>query len=141
MQFLPEHVGLAATDSKALAEWYRDALGAEVLWHNGETPGAWFVQLGSTLLEIYPAANTIKQTSDNSFGGFRHLALRVASLPDATEFLKTRGVTFSESVKPAGGGGTVLFFQDPEGNLLHLVERPPGFNLLPGTGELAANGG
>ena len=26
------------------------------------------------------------------------LALRVASLPDATEFLKTRGVTFSESV-------------------------------------------
>jgi hypothetical protein len=30
---------------------------------------------------------------------------------------------FTEDIKPAGGGGSVLFFQDPEGNLLHLVER------------------
>ena len=27
-------------------------------------------------------------------------------------------------VKPAAGGGRILFFTDPEGNLLHLVERP-----------------
>jgi catechol 2,3-dioxygenase-like lactoylglutathione lyase family enzyme len=29
----------------------------------------------------------------------------------------------SQPVKPAGGGGRVLFFPDPEGNLLHFVER------------------
>jgi hypothetical protein len=34
-------------------------------------------------------------------------------------------VEFTEDLKPAGGGGRVLFFQDPEGNLLHLVERTP----------------
>jgi predicted enzyme related to lactoylglutathione lyase len=31
---------------------------------------------------------------------------------------------FEDSIKPAGGGGRVLFFKDCEGNLLHLVERP-----------------
>jgi len=35
-------------------------------------------------------------------------------------------VIFSEPIKPAGGGGRVLFFKDSEGNLLHLVERSEG---------------
>jgi hypothetical protein len=33
-------------------------------------------------------------------------------------------VVFSEEMRPAAGGGSVLFFKDCEGNLLHLVERP-----------------
>jgi len=39
--------------------------------------------------------------------------------------LEARGVKFVETVKPAAGGGRVLFFKDHEGNLLHLVDRPP----------------
>ena len=37
-------------------------------------------------------------------------------------------------IKPAGGGGRVLFLADGEGNLLHLVERPGGFD--PGSRNL-----
>jgi predicted enzyme related to lactoylglutathione lyase len=37
-----------------------------------------------------------------------------------------------EPVKPAGGGGRVLFFSDPEGNLFHLVERPVGWKAQTG---------
>ena len=69
------------------------------------------------------------QTSNNKLTGWRHVALRVKSLADAKADLESRGVKFPEEPKPAGGGGTVLFFQDPEGNLLHLVERPAGSNL------------
>jgi len=36
---------------------------------------------------------------------------------------------FTETVRPAAGGGQVLFFEDGEGNLLHLVERPAGSPL------------
>jgi hypothetical protein len=32
-------------------------------------------------------------------------------------------------MRPAAGGGRVLFFADPEGNLLHLVERPADSRL------------
>jgi predicted enzyme related to lactoylglutathione lyase len=47
----------------------------------------------------------------------------VTSIEAAKSELEKRGVTFTEPIKPAGGGGRVLFFQDPEGNLLHFVER------------------
>ena len=45
------------------------------------------------------------------------------SLETARALLEQRGVKFTEAVKPAGGGGRVLFFRDAEDNLLHLVER------------------
>jgi predicted enzyme related to lactoylglutathione lyase len=43
--------------------------------------------------------------------------------------LERRGLEFTEEIKPAGGGGRVLFFQDLEGNLLHLVERTADSSL------------
>jgi hypothetical protein len=38
--------------------------------------------------------------------------------------MEQRGVAFTDPLKPAGGGGRVLFFKDAESNLLHLVEHP-----------------
>jgi predicted enzyme related to lactoylglutathione lyase len=52
--------------------------------------------------------------------------LRVDSIETTRAQLSARGVSFTEEIKPAGGGGRVLFFKDEEGNLLHLVERPAG---------------
>jgi hypothetical protein len=43
--------------------------------------------------------------------------------------LLQHGVTFHEKINPAAGGGKVLFFEDIEGNLLHLVERPEDCQL------------
>ena len=51
------------------------------------------------------------------------MALRVDSIEASRTELERRGVKFAEEIKPAGGGGRVLFFRDAEGNLLHLVER------------------
>jgi len=47
----------------------------------------------------------------------------VDSMEDAKVALEKRGVKFREEIRPAAGGGRVLFFADGEGNLLHLVER------------------
>ena len=55
-----------------------------------------------------------------------HFAFHVTDLDEARQWLADRGVQFNEAVKPAGGGGKVIFFQDLEGNLFHLVERLPG---------------
>ena len=78
---------------------------------------------GGVMLEIGAAAINQKDAADNTVSGFRHLALCVDSIESAREILKERGVRFTETIKPAGGGGRVLYFADPEGNLLHLVER------------------
>jgi catechol 2,3-dioxygenase-like lactoylglutathione lyase family enzyme len=124
--FTPEHLGLAARDTVALTDWYTRVLGAEVRFNNGAQPPAFLLRLGGVLLEIYPANAARPETPDNQLAGWRHLALRVDSLETARDELARRGVTFTEPIKPAGGGGRVLFFRDPEGNLLHLVERPHG---------------
>ena len=54
--------------------------------------------------------------------GLRHLALTVTGFEEECKRLTAAGVKFLDPplVK---GGNKVAFFQDPEGNLLHLIER------------------
>ncbi len=123
-EFSVEHIGLAAQDTTALKDWYVRSLGARVVFTNGETPPAWFMELpGGVWLEIYQGNYAVKEICDNKLQGWRHLALTVESIEHARHELQSRGVSITEPIKPAGGGGRVLFFQDLEGNLLHLVER------------------
>jgi len=124
-----EHLGLPAQDALALKAWYERVLGAKPLWDNGQNPPTCLLSLGSAWLEIYPAARARPETADNKLAGFRHLALRVASLDAAKAELASRGVNFTEEPRPAAGGGKVLFFEDGEGNLLHFVERPNDFKI------------
>ena len=120
-----EHIGLAARDTEALKDWYVRALDARVVFETAELPRAFFLELGRGLMiEIYHSDTALEETSNNRLAGWRHLALRVDSMEATRADLSRRGVVFSEPVKPAGGGGRVQFFQDAEGNLLHLIERP-----------------
>ena len=121
MQFKVEHIGLPAQNPSALKDWYVTTLRAELVF---STDSAFFVKLDHLVFEIYEADFSTKDTCDNKLAGFRHIALLVDSLETAKGFLEQRGVKFRENVKPAGGGGRVLFFSDLEGNLMHLVERP-----------------
>ena len=123
-KFSLEHIGLAAKDTTALKGWYERTLDAREVFCNGQQPPAYFMELpGGIWIEIYEADFALKEVTDNHLQGWRHLALSVESIEDARRELESRGVAFSQPIKPAGGGGRVLFFQDPDGNLLHLVER------------------
>jgi glyoxylase I family protein len=129
MRFCPEHIGLAARDAVQLKDWYVAVLGAELVAQLSPKPPAFMLRMGTSwMLEIYSAATT-GEAGNNSLAGWRHLALRVDSIEAAQAELARRGVAFPEPIKPAGGGGRVLFFQDPEGNLLHLTERTPDSSL------------
>jgi catechol 2,3-dioxygenase-like lactoylglutathione lyase family enzyme len=131
MNFIVEHLGLAARNPVALKDWYVCVLNAKVEFDNGQTPPAFFLSLpGGLMLEIYAADASLKETSNNSLAGWRHLALQVPSLETAKSTLEAKGVNFTDLIKPAGGGGRVLFFRDAEDNLLHLVERPAGSQFL-----------
>ena len=129
MNFKLEHIGIPAKDSVALKNWYERVLGALPLWDNGQHPPTSLIALGNVWAEIYPADKSVPQTTDNKLAGFRHLALRVDSIDAAKAELEERGVKFTEEVRPAAGGGKVLFFADGEGNLLHFVERAVDFKL------------
>ena len=125
LQFSVEHLGLAAQDTTALKNWYEQTLGARVIYTSAQLPPAYFVELpGGMRIEIFQGNYGMNEVADNNLQGWRHLALSVESVNQAQKELEGRGVRFTEGIKPAGGGGRVLFFQDLEGNLLHLIERP-----------------
>lgn len=128
MNFHAEHFGVAASDANALKDWYVRVIRAKVLRQLSDSPPAWLVELpGGFWIEIYAADSKIEPQA-NRTAGWRHLALRVENIETAREHLLSQDVAVEESIKPAGGGGRVLFFSDPEGNLFHLVERPPDWS-------------
>ena len=125
-----EHIAIPAADAVALKNWYVRVLGARVVHDNGQSPPTLLIALpGGGWFEIYAAEKPLPERGNNKLQGFRHVALRVDSIDAARAELERRGVKFAEEIRPAAGGGKVLFFEDGEGNLLHLVERPPGSTL------------
>lgn len=130
MNIIVEHIAIPAADPVALKNWYERVLGAKVLWDNGQNPPTFLIALANVWFEIYQADAALPERASNKLQGFRHLALRVPSLDAAKAELEARGVKFTEEVRPAAGGGKVLFFADGEGNLLHFVERPADSPLL-----------
>jgi catechol 2,3-dioxygenase-like lactoylglutathione lyase family enzyme len=122
--FSLEHIGFLARDPETLKNWYVRTLGATVAFANNAKPSSYLVRLpGGVMLEIGQATSFENDAANNTVTGFRHLALRVDNIESARDLLEKKGVHFTETIKPAGGGGRVLYFPDAEGNLLHLVER------------------
>jgi glyoxylase I family protein len=125
-----EHIAIPATNPAALKNWYERVLGARTVFDNGRNPPTLLIALpAGGWFEIYAAEKPLPERGNNKLGGFRHVALRVASIDAAKAELERRGVKFTEEIRLAAGGGKVLFFEDGEGNLLHLVERPADFKL------------
>jgi glyoxylase I family protein len=124
MNFSIEHIAVPAADPAALKDWYVRVLGARPVWDNSQTPPVCLIALPGAWLEIYASEASLTERGNNKLSGWRHVALRVDSLEEAKVELIKRGVKFDEETRPAAGGGKVLFFEDCEGNLLHLVERP-----------------
>ena len=115
MNFSVEHIGLPARNVATLRDWYVTRLGATCIAPNGDEP-PFFTRLpGSTaMFEIYAATGHNAVLEDNGLAGWRHLALRVDSIEVARKELEARGVSFMDPLKPAAGGGRILFFKDGE---------------------------
>jgi len=130
MNIAIEHIAIPSPNPAALRDWYLRVLGAREIFNNGQTPPTLLIALpGGGWFEIYAATGAPENRENNKLAGFRHIALRVPSLDTAKAELEKSGVKFTEEIRPAAGGGRILFFADSEGNLLHLVERPADFKL------------
>jgi glyoxylase I family protein len=114
-----EHTAIASPDPQKLAQWYVDHLGFTINYNSGRTV---FVKApNGYMLEIITSeGDRARQTMKDP--GLRHLAIAVRDFDEVYNRLKSEGVRF-EGEPIESKGNKVIFFSDPDGNYLHLLQR------------------
>lgn len=112
-------MAIASPDPKSLAEWYVKTLGFRL---NFEYDGNYFVRAqDGNMLEIIKGEGG-RGNAHARTPGFRHLAISVKDFDAAHEHLKSVGVRFAGEPY-VNQGNRLVFFSDPDGNLIHLIQR------------------
>ncbi|MFB3776049.1 MAG: VOC family protein [Bryobacteraceae bacterium] len=114
-----EHVAIASPDPRKLVQWYVENLGFTVNYDSGSTV---FVKASNgSMIEFISSEGALGAVTLKD-PGLRHLALQTSDFDADYARLKAAGVKFAAD--PVYGTGVkVVFFSDPEGNFLHLVQR------------------
>lgn len=110
-----EHTGIAAKDTHALAAWYIRMFDGKALMTTPD--GNYFVGFpNGTIIEIYHAKE-MGVTKGNTQQGIRHLCFAVV------DFKAERDRFLAEGVQAFVANDKAFFFTDPEGNVIHFIER------------------
>lgn len=141
------HVGLTISDLSRSVAFYRDLLGFSVRYERGEVkaeymprlvgvPGARLKIAGLDLpglhldLIEYIEPKGAQTSSTNNDLGNGHLGFTVDDIHAAYRRLSAAGVRFkSEPVQITQGpnnGGWGVYFLDPDGIVLEMIQRPAG---------------
>jgi len=119
-----EHVAISSPNPQKLAQWYVDHLEFHI---NFTYDGNYFVRAANGwMLEIIPATNLLaapQVVANNKDAGFRHLAIAVEDFEAGVAELRARGVHLIGEPKE-NQGNWLAFFNDGDGNLVHLIKRP-----------------
>lgn len=128
-----DHLAITADDPEATMAFYRDVLGAEIIyedeWRSGKFP-IFMMQVGSNRINVHD------EVRDRDLP--KELVARVPTpgsgdfcfrwegpIEDAVSLLETHGVavTIGPVHRDASNGemGTSVYFNDPDGNLLEFL--------------------
>lgn len=117
-----EHTAIASLDPDSLAGWYVKTLDFVVEDHNVATRN-FFIRSpdGSRIEVIWATQGTgVAEMKDS---GMRHMAMITNDFDADFARLKAAGAPLLTEPE-VRGGNRVVFFRDPDGNILHLIQRP-----------------
>ena len=118
-----EHPGVAVRDTRAMAEWYCRVFELKVVYTNHAEPPAFMLKAADgRLLEILPATPGEPTRYGQFQHGLRHLAWEVTDFDAAWAHLKQQGISEFFDHRETDDV-RLVFFPDPEGNLMHIVWR------------------
>ncbi|MFQ5896166.1 MAG: VOC family protein [Nitrospinota bacterium] len=82
-----------------------------------------FLKFGDMMVKLLEFAEppAPRDPAANAQTGFRYLTFWVKNMDDAVTYLKSKGVTFKAEPIERAPGRKVVFFGDPDGNLLELL--------------------
>ena len=118
-----EHFAISSPHPEKLAQWYVDHLGFHI---NHAYGGNFFIKAANGgLIEIIPADNALaapQEIVNNKDAGFRHLAIAVDDFDAGVTELRARGIRMVGDPFEISGN-RLAFFNDADGNLVHLIKR------------------
>jgi catechol 2,3-dioxygenase-like lactoylglutathione lyase family enzyme len=149
-----DHVNLVVQDLETMTEFYRDVLGFQVT-KSVTISGPWIdtvVELNEVQADVVyldlpagprvelihyvrPASSQAQEPSLANAYGLRHLAFRVSNIEQTLAKLERAGVRPNSSIVTVprtqvqysdGARKRLVYFYDPEGNLLELCEYTSG---------------
>ena len=118
-----EHIAIASPDPHQLADWYVRNLDFTVFSSSDRV--VFIKATNGALLEIITADNRLPAPAMKD-SGLRHVAIAVDDFDAVYQRLKSAGITFLGDPSLAGEN-KLVFFNDPDGNYVHLIFRPTPF--------------
>ncbi len=118
-----EHIGICAKDTVSLKDWYVKYFKLEVVYDNKKDKPTFILKFpDGGFLEIY-AAETENDRYGNKHQGIRHLAFGSDNIVAEYQRLK-KDTSIEKELSENTKGVKTFFLRDPEGNLIHYVQRP-----------------
>ena len=118
-----DHIGICASNTKILKDWYVKLFEMDIVYDNKKEMPTYFLQYDGGMIEIYAAESSVEPVS-NKHQGIRHLSFLTEDLVAAHSRLVEANVEIIEPLKEHANGSKTVFFRDPEGNIIHYIQRP-----------------
>jgi glyoxylase I family protein len=122
------HIAFNCRDLAAQEAFYTKHLGFKRsrTFNRGKPDEFFMLKLGSVRLEMFQTdrAKTAALKGGEQPIGFKHLAFEVAKLEPILDTLRADGIV-ADAIIDVGGivpGFRIVFFRDPEGNIIELME-------------------
>lgn len=146
------HVAISTPNLERIVGFYRDVIGAEVVYEGGWEQGSELIdsivglknsqakqamlKLGNAYLEFFEYVHPKGETKNPEYGvnnhGYTHFCLDVQNIDAEYARLLAQGVTFNCAPPDLGGPIRATYGRDPDGNVIELQQiSDPEHNFAP----------
>jgi lactoylglutathione lyase len=120
-----DHIHLRTTNPEAMAKWFEEKLGAEVIRTMQQGKPRIDLKLGGASIFIAPVAegDGTHAAPTIPYRGLDHFGLAVSGIDEIAADLKKKGVEFTREPTTVRPGTRVCFIKAPEGVSIELLDR------------------
>jgi len=118
-----DHVHFRTPDPEAMAAWFADILGAEIIRGEARID----VRLGGANVFLAPATPDDHAPPVTPYQGLDHIGLTVRNIDAVAAEIKAKGVAFTREPTTIRPGVRVCLIRGPQGISVELLERDPKY--------------
>jgi catechol 2,3-dioxygenase-like lactoylglutathione lyase family enzyme len=120
-----DHVHIRTPDVEAMAQWFADTLGAEIV----RGPARVDLKLGGGIIFLAEAPASVNPPPVTPYQGLDHIGLSVKDIDAVAASLKAKGVEFTKEPTTIRPGTRICFIRGPLGISVELLDRDAKYQM------------